>query len=206
MILEPIPKGLRKVYSQKFPGRNLHHLIPRSRGGVSGQFNLYPYKKQAHSAYHDIFSNMRLDEIWDLLPQIHARIFESKSEDIKMRWLESCLLEIGTSKERENFRVNNIERTRKLVSIEILQEKWVLAFGGDSQATARKKMKEMMLYMIFGMNVLNSDILFNNGNLDKFLELLPCDAERFWAFSICFGPSGCSFQAMKSRIAKILVK
>lgn len=204
MILEPIPKGLRKTYAQKFSDRNLHHLIPRSRGGDSTQFNLYPYNKSAHSAYHDIFSNMRIDEIWDGLSDTHHTVFESGCEYIRTPWLKVCLIEVGTEKEKKRFEERRIERLQKVVSAELIQERWLRAFGSDSINTARKKLKEMMLYMVFGMNVLKTDILYNSDNLQKFLERSPCDAERCWAFRVCFGSRGCSVQAMKSKIAKIL--
>lgn len=149
---------------------------------------------------------MRLDEIWQELPAIHSRVFCSNHKYVKMNWLKECILEVGTEKERKSFEANNAERALKIVPTEVLREKWVRAFGGDSLSAARKKMKEMMLYMIFGMNVLNSGILFNNENLEKFLEASPCNKERLWAFGICFGPDGCSIQAMKARIAKVLIK
>ncbi len=206
MVTDPIPKGLKKIYASKFPSRNLHHIIPRSREGLSTQFNLYPYDKRAHSAYHDIFLNMRIDEVWEALPLIHQLVFESSVDHIYTPWLMACALEVGPDIERKRFEQKKLGRLGKTYPVELLQTNWELAFGSDSLDTARRKMKEMMLYMIFGVNMINNDILFDNGNLADFIELSPCDGDRLWAFQTCFGKNGGSIQSIKSKIVWILNK
>ena len=204
-MIESFPKGLKKRYAEKFPDRNLHHVIPRSRQGISSQFNLFPYnKKSAHPAYHDIFWNMRIDEVWRELSSIHYSIFESSFDFIYTPWIDICILEVGPGRERQRFEEKKQRRLEKTISVDWLRDRWIKAFGSDSLDTARKKLKEMMLYMVFGVNMLSKNILFNNDHLAEFLELSPWTDERLWAFQICFGRNGCSVQAMKSRIARIL--
>ena len=203
MVINPIPKGLKKRYAKEFPARNLHHIIPRSRGGPSSQFNLFPYDKEKHLAYHDVFWNMRVDEVWLDLARIHHLIFDPNLNFIKTDWMAVCTLDIGDEKSRRKFYNAKIERLDKSVSVELLQEKWINCFGSDSIGTARKRLKEMLLYMVFGMNMLDNNILFHNGHLAEFLEVSPCTDERLWAFQVCFGDN-CSIQAIKSKIARIL--
>ena len=149
---------------------------------------------------------MRIDEVWPTLSSIHRDIFESSSYYIYTPWIEVCLLEVSSEKERKSFEERKKIRLEKTVSIDWLADKWVKAFGNESIDSARKKLKEMMLYMVFGVNILDPGVLFNNGNLTEFLELSPCTDERLWAFEVCFGRNGCSVQAMKSKIARILNK
>lgn len=203
MILSLIPKCLKKRYAKEFPNRNLHHLIPRSRGGLSSQFNLFPYDKEKHSDYHDLFWNMRIDEIWLDFARIHHLIFDSSLDFIQSDWMAVCTLDTGDEKTRRKFYNDKIERLDKSVSVELLQEKWISCFDSNSIGTARKRLKEMLLYMVFGMNMLDEKTLFDNGYLSKFLEISPCTDERLWAFQICFGDN-CSVQALKSKIVRIL--
>lgn len=203
MILDSIPKGLKKRYAKEFPDRNLHHLIPRSRGGLSSQFNLFPYDKKRHAVYHDIFWNMRIDEIWLDLGRIHYLIFESGLSYIKTDWIAVCTLDTGSEKDRRRFHGSKMDRMEKSFSAKVLREKWINCFGSDLIGTARKRLKGMLLYMVFGMNMLDEKILFDNGYLSKFLEISPCTDERLWAFQVCFTDHS-SIKAIKSKIAKIL--
>lgn len=200
-----IPKGLKKDYARKFPDRNLHHIIPRSRGGPSTQFNLYPYeRRKTHPAYHDIFWNMKVNEVWVDLKDIHYEIFYSNKKYIYPFWISVCALDIGTEKEKKKFEKSKTERLAKDIPRDWFVVKWLECFGSESVDTARKKLKEMMLYMVFGVNMLDDTVLFNNGNLLKFLEASPCSDERLWAFQTCFGKKGCSIRGMKSKISKII--
>jgi len=147
---------------------------------------------------------MRIDEILVELPVIHRSIFESNRDYIHTPWIDLCVLEVGSSKEIIRFEEKKDRRLEKDISIQWLGEKWETTFGSDSIETACLKLKEMMLYMIFGINMLDKSILFNNGNLAEFLEASPCTDERLWAFQVCFGKDGCSVHGMKSKIARIL--
>lgn len=40
-----------------------HHIVPKSRGGVDGSFNLAPVKRSLHEAYHTLFNNSTPDEV-----------------------------------------------------------------------------------------------------------------------------------------------
>lgn len=194
---------LRKIYMPLFMGTDLHHMIPKSRNGGSGEFNIFPYKEKSHSDYHYILWNMKINEVWDMRQRIHASIFNSPGKFIIPWWVESCRLESGTPEHRENFDHSRQERLKKQVSLKVLQRNWIGAFGGHDLVTAEEFMKVMMLFMIFGAKIVDPQTLFNNGNLGEFFEDSLCTNYRLWAFNICFGEGG-SAQSMKSKIARIL--
>ncbi len=207
MHKDEIPlKELRKKYGKIFPRTNLHHLIPRSRGGSSSHFNLFPYRRSSHRSYHDkLFWNLRIDEAWRDLDQIHHSIFESGEDYIYPWWLKSCSLDNGTEKQKVAFEKNKANRLTKRVRAKVLQEAWDEAFGGYSLEQARYTLKYMMLFMIFGRNMADTKLLFNNGNLIEFFENYPFDGYRRWAFQVCFGKNA-KPQGIKSKISKILRK
>ena len=141
---------IRKKYALIFPDSNLHHLIPTSRQGDGSEFNLFPYKKESHLDYHFIFWNLRVDQVWDMLEDIHCSIFESKTNYIYCWWYGFCELEKGTFKEREKFEKNKQKFLAKLMPVKTLQRRWEGAFSGYDLSTASKLMKIMLLFMIFG--------------------------------------------------------
>lgn len=204
MHKEEIPlKELRKKYGKLFPKTNPHHLIPRSRNGSSSHFNLFPYRKSSHQAYHKLFWNLKVDEVWRDLDQVHYSIFELGQDFIYPWWLKSCSLDGGTEKQKVAFEKNKANRLAKWIGVNVLQEAWTEAFGGHSLAQARYTLKHMMLFVIFGRNMADTKSLFDNGNLTEFFESCPPDGHRLWAFQICFGENA-DFQTIKSKISKII--
>jgi hypothetical protein len=196
---------LRKKYSKLFPGADIHHMTPKSRNGGASEFNLFPFKERAHSDYHFIFWNLTINEVWEMLEQIHDSIFQTEENYIIPWWYKYCELEKGGWKQKASFEKDKRERLKKHVSVSILRRNWIGVFGGEELITARALMKVMFLFEIFGTKVTDKNTLFNNGYLEKFFENSPCSKKRLQAFQICFGRGG-RVQAMKSKIARILNK
>lgn len=53
--------------------RNHHHLIPKSRGGSSQPQNLLLLWNSKHEMWHQIFGNLTLTEIINLLIEVEKR-------------------------------------------------------------------------------------------------------------------------------------
>lgn len=207
LIAADIPLAqIRKLYGKTFPGTNPHHLVPRSRNGSGSHFNLFPYERDAHSAYHELFSNLKIDEVWNNLDKIHQSIFNSGLKCDYQWWIGSCFLDKGNERERHIFERQKQERIVKLLPIHQFQKNWIRCFGNDSLEHARVFLKYMMLFMIFGVNMTDTDSLFDNGNLTEFFETLPSQGYRLWAFGICFGNYYPRVQTIKTKTRKIIKK
>jgi len=195
--------GLQRIYGPRFHGANLHHLVPKTRNGQGTEYNLFPYSIRRHGAYHDIFFNLRIDEVWDMLDRIHSSIYESGEDYIIPWWIEECKREVGTSEQVAKFNKNKRDKLNTPVSVDRLQAKWFKAFGSEDLKTSRGFLRLMMLFMVFGRELLNKDTLFDNGNLNDFLEATPCTRNRLWAFEKCFGRSR-TVHSLKSKIVSIV--
>lgn len=57
----------KKIKGRKYPGRNRHHLVPKSRGGSNHPSNLLLIDIEKHREWHRIFGNKTLSEVIDLL-------------------------------------------------------------------------------------------------------------------------------------------
>ncbi len=195
-----LPRGrgkaeLHRLYGDKFRNSNLHHTKPRSRGGETSEFNLFPYLLKSHRAYHILFLNMTIWEVWEALYEIYEAIFNTDQERINRHWLRVC------PANQEGIEI----QLRKAYGVEYLQEKWIVAFGGEDIKQAQKLLKLMMLFIIFGSYMADTDYLFDNGNLMEFFEEYPADAnkDRLKAFNICFGETA-DWHGIKAKISKIL--
>ncbi len=194
-----LPRGrskaeLQKLYGNQFRNCNLHHLIPSSRGGETSEFNLFPWKKRCHKAWHDIFLNMTIWEVHEALEEIYKKIFYTDEEKVNRHWLSVCQL-----KKDQELEV----QVERIYGVEYLQEKWIAAFGGQDIKQAQKLLKLMMLFIVFGSHMADTDYLFDNGNLIEFFEEYPANEDRLKAFSICFGESA-DWQRIKAKMSKIL--
>ena len=199
-----LPRGLgkaklQKLYGNQFRGNlwpncNLHHLTPSSRDGETNEFNLFPWKKRCHNAWHDIFLNMTIWEVREALEDIYEEIFHTDKERVNRHWLSVCRLK------KEMELKAQVER---VYGIEYLQEKWITAFGGDDIKQAEKLLEYMMLFIIFGSHMEDTDYLFNNGNLTEFFEKYPANEDRLKAFNVCFGEFA-DWQRIKAKLSKIL--
>ena len=166
---------------------------------------VFPYLKKNHRAYHALFWNLRIDQIWNNLEDIHRSIFNTDKEEICEWWKKDCDLELGNFFERARFnreRQNHLARPVKIIH---LRDLWFRTFGGEDLATAENLLKIMMLFMVFGPMMLDQDGLFDNGNLSDFFENTKPTEYRFWASQTLFGEGG-SVQGIKSKIAGILNK
>jgi hypothetical protein len=196
-----LPQGKSKAELQHLYGKtrsfgnfNLHHLIPSTREGETNEFNLFPFGIKRHNAYHAIFLNMTIWEVWEALEGVYQEIFCNDRENITRHWLRVCRLK----KDNElGVQVNKVFGTG------FLQEKWFIAFGGDDINQAKNFLKQMMLFMIFGSRMADTDSLFNNGNLGEFFEKYPANEDRFKAFNICFGEFA-DWQRIKAKMSKML--
>ena len=195
--------GLQRIYGPKFHKSNLHHLIPKTRNGQGTEYNLFPYSIRSHGAYHDVFLNLRINEVWEMFNRIHSSIFEPEEDYIVPWWIEKCKREIGTADEIASFNRNKKNRMAKTLSVTGLQDRWVRALGSEDRKTSRDFIRLMMLFMVFGKELLNKDTIFDNSNIIDFLEKTPCMKNRFWAFEKCFGQCGTA-QSLKSRIVTIV--
>lgn len=196
----PMGRGkaeLQRLYGQtkRFGNFNLHHTTPSTRKGETNEFNLYPYRIKSHRAYHALFLNMTIWEVWVALEKIYEEIFCSDKERINRQWLHVC------PPEQEGLE----RQIRKLYSVEFLQEKWISAFGGHDIRQAQRLLEFMFLFIIFGSHMADTDYLFDNGNLTEFFEEYPANKDRLKAFNICFGESA-DWQRIKAKTSKILTR
>lgn len=137
---------------------------------------------------------MTIWEIWEALEKIHGEIFNSDVEVINRHWLSVC---------RVNKDRGLDVQIDSNYGIEYLQEKWISAFGGYDVKQAKRVLKHMMLFIIFGSRMADTDNLFDNGNLMEFFEEYPADEDRLRAFNICFGEYA-DWSTIKTKTSKIL--
>lgn len=196
-----LPRGRSKAELQRLYGKsgrfgnfNLHHMVPRTREGETNEFNLFPYAVKRHSAYHEIFLNMTIWEVYEALEGVYDEIFNSDKERINRFWLSACKL-----KKENQLRV----QIENVYGVGYLQGKWFVAFGGYDIKQAQKFLKRMMLFIIFGSCVADIGKLFNNGHLAGFFEKYPADEDRLKAFNICFGEFA-DLHTIKAKMSKIL--
>lgn len=137
---------------------------------------------------------MTIWEVWAVLEEAYVAIFNTDEEAISRPWLKACSLKDPSEKR------NHIEKELRVID---LQEAWIKAFGGDSIQRARKTMKHMMLFIVFGSHMAYPENLFDNGDLEEFFEKHPVTRDRLNAFVVCFGETA-DWQKIKSRMSKIL--
>lgn len=68
---------------KRYPGRNYHHLVPRSRGGPDTSDNLALMRIERHAAWHAIFGNRLPEEALELL----IRFCRIKGRPTPFHWL-----------------------------------------------------------------------------------------------------------------------
>lgn len=136
---------------------------------------------------------MTIWEVWEALEKIYEEIFYTDKERINRYWLRVCPV-------KQEGLGSQIHR---VYGVEFLQEKWILAFGGEDIKQAQRLLEFMMLFIIFGSHMADTDYLFDNGNLTEFFEEYPANKDRLKAFNICFGESA-DWQRIKAKTSKIL--
>lgn len=60
----------RLLASNRYPGRNKHHLIPRSLGGPDAKSNMLLIDVHKHELWHQLWGNRTIDEVLDLLTRM----------------------------------------------------------------------------------------------------------------------------------------
>ncbi len=137
---------------------------------------------------------MTIWEVNEALEDIYEEIFFTDKERVNRHWLTVCRLK---------NEINLKAQIEKVYKVEYLQERWVAAFGGYDIKQAQKLLKFMMLFIIFGSRMANTDYLFDNGNLTEFFQEYPAKEDRLKAFNICFGAFA-DWQTLKAKVSKIL--
>lgn len=153
-------------------------MNPRSRGGETNEFNLFPFKIVRHNSWHKIFLNMTMWEVWEQLDCIYEAIFNSDSGLINRNWLSVCKLS------NENDLKMQMERTYVTRDIRSV---WVQTFRSRELSKTRKFLRYMMLFIIFGSDMAYPKKLFNDDSLRAFFREFPLEGERKRAFKRCFG-------------------
>ncbi len=141
-----------------------HHIRPKSRYGSDEDWNLFPWFIGPHSAFHDLFNDSILREIWnEKLPNIYNEVFViSKYASGKNKDLETRFSEV--SKRRIRF--------------------WQSAFGDLTLEAAQKMLKKMMWWNVF----IDIDVkALNTSDFTEILESIKKDSDRLWSFHILFG-------------------
>ncbi len=181
-------------------------MTPSSRGGPSDQYNLFPWRQKSHQAWHLLFLNMTIIEVWEMLDGIHGKIFHSKNERIVRSWLWVCTINTDNSQRLAKFERDKVSFMEKKENIAKLQDAWIKCFGGESLERATLVMRYMMLFMVFGENMADPERkIFDNGHLEKLLSRIPEYGIRRWAFRECLGNCG-SLSNAKAKVSVIIDK
>ena len=212
MALQPKLVEIRKEFRRIFPNEDLHHPFPTSRipriwseeRKEEIVLIVSPYEEKGHDAYHHLFSNLRIDQLWSKLAKIHNDIFFTNRGYISPWWLHGCELESGTHRQIASFHISKKGRIGKALEVRQLQSLWSRAFGGEDLITAENLLKIMMLFIVFGVELLDTDKLFENGNFQDFFEKNR-SGYRLWAQEILFGKGG-SVQGNRSQLVSMLNK
>lgn len=168
----------REPYRQKYPRAKMHHLIPTIRNGPDSEFNLFPWNEKSHAAWHMLFSVMTIREVWPILEDAHMLIFQSDEDEVVRDW---CL------PHRYHVTRDIQNDIAKAKSVAQLRDAWCVCFGSADLIQAFRLVRYMMLFMVFGRHADDSGEVYVNPQLRCMLRCLDGDAERSWAFRVCFG-------------------
>jgi hypothetical protein len=64
-------KRRKRRDSLRYPMRNKHHILPKSRDGGNEPENLLLLKVQKHQAFHYLFGDRTIEEAIELLLRVH---------------------------------------------------------------------------------------------------------------------------------------
>lgn len=197
---------LRRLYRHALNDAiTLDHLVPKSRNGpLNDEFNLFPFEKNRHKVWHDIFWNMTVFEVWDWLDYIHALIFDSHQEKICPVWFHVCCLETGTSKKIARFEEDKKNIIVKLIRIDFLHKQWLRCFKSPDIEKARFFLRYKMLFMIFGSKMVSRNYLLSDQNLKQMIREAVNHPARARAVMNCFGTGTVSCQEAKAIFNEIL--
>ncbi|HBX58575.1 MAG: hypothetical protein A2568_03820 [Candidatus Yanofskybacteria bacterium RIFOXYD1_FULL_44_17] len=183
-----------------------HHIIPRSRvredGGrknddiefIMSEFNEFRWTVRSHRAWHALFQNLTLFEVWDIIDYVHGVIFCEKPHDnVAQLWLAGATQR------------NIYNRKNRNISVKKLRERWTECFDSDDIVAAKTLMGKMMLVMIFGARVRRPTFYLDTNYVEAAINGHSRGVHewRVRAFDILFGKNrGTSY--VKKKIAKLL--
>ena len=181
-------------------------MTPSSRSGPFSQYNMFPWKQKPHQAWHFLFLNMTIFEVWEMLDRIHFKVFNTGRERIARDWLWVCTVDTNNPQKLFGFEKDKISFMGKKENAAVLQDAWVKCFGGASLERAVSVMKYMMLFIIFGEKMADPEgKIFDDGHLERLLDRLPEAGIRRWALEECLGNCG-SLSSAKTKMAAIVDK
>lgn len=70
----------KREFLQRAGYSNHHHILAKSRGGMSTQSNLFCWDERRHAAYHLLFQNKTFEEAARLLIRAYQMKREVKNE------------------------------------------------------------------------------------------------------------------------------
>lgn len=176
---------LKRFYKDNFPGMSPHHLFPTSRGGPSSQFNLFPWPLENHRAWHKLFFNMTVEEVWERLDEIYGAIF-SDAEQVVPFWLEACTLYRASAKKLEKFEEQKQTMLSQPISTTKLQNEWFRCFGSTRLYDSRITLLYMAMFLIFGGRRMTNPKNIGGKDTDSVLAKMSKMSDyRRWAVGIC---------------------
>jgi hypothetical protein len=193
----PVYKAERKKYKQLFAEVKVHHMHPHERKGDDTEFNLFPWNQISHDAWHTLFSNLTVQEVWSILDNAWEIVWNTNQKGCKPVWRGEYRFFFKNRSEQAEF--------SRIRTIGVWQELWCNAFGGSSLEQAKYLMRAMMLTMVFGHRAFTSDM--EDPRALRFLvSMIPAGSSRAWAFKVCFGKSLATnaYGALKRQIRCIL--
>lgn len=193
---KPKISKLRTFYREHFPGLRTHHLIPRSRGGSTSYFVLFPWTEKSHDAWHQLFFNMTIQEVWDRLDEIHAAIY-SESEKVVPFWIETCTLFRAGFRRMKIFEEQKTSILSSPVSTVKMQGLWRTCFKSEKLVEARTLILYMAMFMIFGSRMADFDSIIETDTQALLSKVPEMKDYRRWAMSICLN---CGINTVFSRV------
>ncbi len=193
-------KRLRCAYRSFFKCNiTIDHIIPKSRDGcLQDEFNMFPFENSRHGAWHTLFLNMTIFEVWEWLARAHSLIFNSHQLKIYPVWLSVCQLETGSKRKLAAFKKNKKDLLATLFDTYFLQEKWFHCFGSSNPKVAKAFLKYKMLFMIFGSKMIDNKFLLSDDNFKKMIQVAMGHPQRSQAVINCFGSGTISL--LKARV------
>ena len=177
---------LKAFYREHFPGLRTHHLVPRSRGGPTSCFNLFPWAEKSHDAWHQLFFNMTIQEVGERLDEIHAAIY-SDAERVIPFWVGTCTLFKAGSRRMKVFEEQKASKLSSPVSTAKLQGLWWDCFKSEKLADARTLMLHMVMFMVFGPQMADPDLVSQTDVQAILSKISEMKNYRRWAVGVCLG-------------------
>jgi len=170
-------RELQKYYYSIFGDRcTLDHIIPKSRNGPHKEFNLFPFDKNRHQAWHALFWNMTVFEVWERLGEIHNLIFNSPTSRIRPVWFDVCKLEKGGVNKRLAFKGLKIKVIANPTDVNVLKKNWLCCFKSTKLDDAVNFVAYKMLFIIFGRKVAEMALPENNEDFSGMMRnIIPVD-------------------------------